>query len=130
MDAGIRFRLPKLIFGQASLFVDSIESFDRGLPVLRAALRDLIAERQVIAGVNRQQQNQTRHYRGEYRSTYRSSHGLSMRGHHAGSDTNRYPTPRTVCKCFGCDGSSSIYLRSRTTKLSMARVSVSSCKSQ
>lgn len=25
----------------------------------------------------------------------------------AGSDTNRYPTPRTVSKCFGLEGSSS-----------------------
>src|SRR6266478_5106248 len=49
------------------------------------------------------------------------------RSHYSGSATNRYPTPRTVCKCVGCDGSSSMYRRSRTTKLSMARVSVSSC---
>src|ERR1019366_2155399 len=49
---------------------------------------------------------------------------------YSGSATNRYPTPRTVCKCFGCDGSSSMYRRSRTTKLSMARVSVSSCNPQ
>ena len=40
--------------------------------------------------------------------------------------TNRYPTPRTVWTIFGLLGSSSKYLRRRTMKLSIARVSVSS----
>src|SRR6185437_13948477 len=46
------------------------------------------------------------------------------------SGTNLYPIPRTVNRYSGFDGSSSIYRRSRTTKLSIARVSVSSCKPQ
>ena len=45
-----------------------------------------------------------------------------------GLATNRYPTPRTVSRCCGRAGSFSRYRRSRTTKLSMARVSVSSRK--
>ena len=46
----------------------------------------------------------------------------------SGSGRKRYPTPRTVIKCCGFDGSFSMYLRKRTMKLSMARVSVSSCR--
>src|SRR5271157_4093702 len=44
-----------------------------------------------------------------------------------GAGRKRYPIPRTVSRCCGLDGSFSIYLRNRTIKLSMARVSVSSC---
>src|ERR1035438_6856900 len=44
----------------------------------------------------------------------------------AGVGRKRYPTPRTVSRCWGCDGSFSMYLRNRTIKLSIARVSVSS----
>src|SRR4029077_5026483 len=40
--------------------------------------------------------------------------------------TNLYPTPLTVKRCSGLVGSSSIYFRKRTIKLSIARVSVSS----
>ena len=38
--------------------------------------------------------------------------------------------PLTVTRCFGLVGSASRYRRSRTMKLSIARVSVSSCRSQ